>query len=293
VKRLFGWIVAGFFLGVLALRLMTWNAPAREGWWIVGTTSSLGALVVRLSSSDSGLLRNQITTRMLLLEPGIEPLEHRAQGLQQPELPFLSTDMDHLSVDKEGWNLSVSGGSSVSARVQVLRQAPCGDQPGGKGAGRLSGVLRYGNLEGEGDVRRVQGWGVVVHTHARGRVHNRALYVLDAGFSAGVDPLADCPAWWNSADGTVWSGEPPDVPGGEHFELQLGGKWLQVRVGRVSTLDAFGHLLSMERVVSSLAGLPPPILGIRRAIASVDGQAHAAILLERGEEGDEDEESAD
>lgn len=273
---------------ILGTRLLTWNAPEREGWWIIGTTSSLGALVARLSQADSGLLKNQVTTRILLVEPGTEPVEHRAQGLQLPEEALPVTATDRLSVTKEGWNLVVGGGSTVSARIQVMPHAGCGAFAGGQGAGRLSGVLRYGNLEGEGDVRRVQGWGVVVHTRANGRIRNRALYLLDAGFSAGIDPLADCPGWWRAENGNSWSGEPPEIPSGERFEIQLGGKWFQVRVGREQILDAFGHLLGFERFFSSVIGLPPPVLGVQRAIATVDGEAHAAVLLVRAEEGDEE-----
>lgn len=274
---------------LVLLRLLTWNAPTREGWWVIGTTSSLGAFVGRLSYGDSGILRNQVTTRLLLMEPGTEPLEHRAQGLRREEGLLPGTVADHLEQDREGWNFSVSGGSAVSARLQVGLQAPCGEVPGGQGAGRLSGMLRYGNLEGEGDVRRVQGWGVVVHTRARGRVHGRALYVLDAGFAAGLDPLADCPGWWRNREGQSWSGTSPEVPGGERFELKLGEKWMQVRVGRMQSMDAFGHLLPVERYFSTLIGLPPPILGVRRAIVTVDGEAHAGVLLFRGEEGEEDD----
>ena len=119
MKRWASAILLALLLVFAGARMLTSVEPLRDAWWMVGTTSSLGAIIARLSTSDAGLLKEQVTTRLLLMEPGAEPMEHRAVGLRLPEVATLATPTDQLSSDDDGWTLRISGGETEIGRAHV------------------------------------------------------------------------------------------------------------------------------------------------------------------------------
>ncbi len=252
------------------LRLGLRNEPLREAEWLIGSTASLGLVMARISSAQSGLLREQLSTRLLLLEPNLIPMEYRSWGL--PIAPY--------QTGREGWveeadrcRLLVQSGESLNGRLELAgteRQRPL----------RMEGVLRFGELEGMGDLRRISGWGLRTKTIARGAVHNRALYVVGANFALGVDPLAQPEAWW-WRDGERWEGSAPPLPEGAPLTVTVGGIVLQVRVPTTVELDTMPQLLTGERWVSSLLGFPPPVHDVHRVVATFDGGAVVGLLLDR------------
>lgn len=268
MKRLLGLGFLIALLGFLVLRLSV--HPVRDAYWIIGNTSSLGFVIARLSTSNTGLLQDQITTRLLLLDPGQIPLEHRAQGLSLPVAQGLSTPTDTLLPTKDGWELRI-GGSALAGRIHLRQTEGCG-----QAAGNLDGFLGY-----DKDIRRVDGLGTLVHTQAMGNVSNRALYVFGTRFSAGIDPLSDCPAWWHDAQG-AGQGDAPSLPGNDTFQVTLGGHTLQVEVLEGVVLQSFLHVLPMERWAATIAGFPEPYLYARRALVHVEGETLVGVLLQRG-----------
>ncbi len=252
------------------LRLGLRNQPVREAEWLIGSTASLGLVMARISSAESGLLRTQLSTRLLLLEPNLIPLEYRSWGL--PVAAF--------QTGREGWveeadrsRLVIQSGESLNGRLELAgteRQRPL----------RMEGVLRFGELAGSGDLRRISGWGLRTRTLARGAVHNRALYVVGANFALGVDPLAEPEAWW-WRDGERWTGKAPPLPDGAPFAVSVGGVELQVRAPTAVELDTMPQLLTGERWASTLAGFPPPVHAVHRVVATFDGGAVVGLLLDR------------
>jgi hypothetical protein len=268
MKRLLG---LGFLMALGGLLILRLNVhPVREAYWLIGNTSSLGFVMARLSTSDTGLLRGQITTRVLLVDPGQIPLEHRAQGLSLPVPQGLSTPTDTLIPNQDGWELRI-GGTALAGRLHLRQAEGCG-----QAAGTLNGFLGY-----DKDVRRVDGLGTLVHTRATGTVDNRALYVFGTRFSAGIDPLSDCPVWWHDAQGSG-QGELLPLPGSDRFSLTLGGHQLQVEAHEGVVLQSFLHVLAFERWAAAIAGFPEPYLYARRALVHVEGETLVGVLLQRG-----------
>ena len=255
-------------LGLLRLGLR--DQPVREAEWLIGSTATLGLVMARISSAESGLLRAQVSTRLLLLEPTLIPLEYRSWGL--PVAP--------LQTGREGWveeadrcRLVIQSGESLNGRLELAgteHRRPL----------RMEGVLRFGELEGMGDLRRISGWGFRTKTIARGAVHNRALYVVGANFALGVDPLAEPEAWW-WRNGESWTGKAPPLPDGAPFTVSVGGIELQVRAPTTVELDTMPQLLTGERWASSLLGFPPPVHEVHRVMASFDGGVVVGLLLDR------------
>ena len=243
-------------------------APTRHARWLVATTSTLGALVARVSASDSGLLKNQLTTRLLLLEPGMVPLEQRAQGLQIGEF---STSVDHILPTKDGWDTRI-GGDGLNARL-VMRQDMADTKPYAR---NIEGFIRF-----SADIRRTTGWGIVVDSTTTGRVQSSALYVLDASLTLVVDPVLDASKAWYRTSEQGWVGEPVPVVVGREF--RVGDLTVLVKLLEGQTLESFGHLLSLERGMAWMVGVSEPRLTIFRASARINQEAvdHAAVVLVR------------
>ncbi len=259
-----------------ALLLLTARYPVRESWWLVGT-SGLSGVVARLTRSDGGLLKEQIDTRLLLLEPDLQPLEWHAWHVPLREgapIEGLASPVSHLrpvdlQADGPRWELKLEG-DGFQARLQ-LRSAPgC---PGTAGA--LDGYVRDYQ-----DVRPLHGTGAILRTSIRGRHRSRALYLFSDRRALVLDPAADCPAWGSGPEG-AWSGGAVPVPEGDSFTLSVAGQEIRVRAGRPPLLREDGHLLLPERWIAALAGYPIPWQTVQRVTAWIDGEAAPGLLLTR------------
>jgi hypothetical protein len=258
----------GLAWGALAF-LIPQIAPYRTARWLVASTSSLGALFARIARSDSGLLKNQLTTRLLLLEPWMVSLQHRAQGLALSD-DYQAINEFFLQEDHR-YDFKIDG-DGLQARLQLFTDAPCAP------AAPLQGFIRFST-----DIRDLSGWGVVVETQVTGRVENQALYVLDRELTVAIDPLSvQCPAYYQWKE-TFWQGEAPMIPKGERFSVELGDLRLTVQVLAGEVLESFPHLLAPERLISQLLRFPPPTLGMARASVRVEGTSgdHSGVLLTR------------
>lgn len=265
------WLLPPLFALVLLglLRLALKEQPRREAEWIIGTTSSLGVFFARISRSDSGLLRNQLSTRILLLEPDFQPLEYRGWGLA---VAPMSTPSEALVEEQGRTRLLLQAGESLNGRLELAgteRQKPL----------RMEGMLRFGGLEG-GALQRLSGWAVRSHTVAKGSVKNRALYLVGASFALAVDPLSQPEAWW-WREGQRWEGAAPPLPEGPRFTVQVGGIELRLRSPYSQTLDTMPQLLPPERWAATLAGFPPPQHTVSRVVASWEGGSLVGLLLDR------------
>jgi hypothetical protein len=124
---------------------------------------------------------------------------------------------------------------------------------------------------------------------ARGEVENRAIYVLGPSFSAGVDPISDCPAWV-VAGSEQWTGqaialaEDPEAPAGA---LQLGAWTLRVRrLDDALRIESFTQILPLERWMARLMGVREPVTRLQRATVRVEGPGiagpRAGLVIARG-----------
>lgn len=260
--------------------------PAREAWALIGVSVDRSVLYVRLSTSSTGFYDHQVTTRLAALPTQSFAIEHRAMlGPAEGTVNGIAAGSDDLTWASGVWHLHV-GGDNVQVRA-TLHDAPGGPEgPGGcpPMAGSLAGVLGVGDGGDSSGALVLDGKAVVVHTVARGVVRNRALYVLGTDFAAGVDPLADCPAWVR-AGAASWSGDAPTVPqdGGE---LRLGDWILTVhREDDALRMETFGHLLGFERWAAALVGWPEPVQILQRATVTVNGPGvsgpRPGLVLER------------
>ena len=282
------------------LALGVWP-PQREAWVLVGVTVDTSALYARLSSGSTGFYDRQVTSRLAALPAHGFPVEHRAMmGPANPSSTGISGSTDSLTLAGSTWHLKVSG-DDVQVRASVKGAGGTGGGgdggPGGGDGGEgpcppalgsLRGVLGVGDGAENSGAFVLDGTAMVFRTTARGVVHDRALYVLGRRFSAGVDPLADCPAWVTSGEST-WTGEAPGLPSDEEIDVAL-GEW-RLHVRRISgplKLDSYGHLLPFEQWAARLVGWPEPHQSLQRVTVSVEGPDAGSttespgLILDRG-----------
>ncbi len=235
--------------------------PRSDAWALVGADADGAVLWSWLSVGNTGLLDGQLTTWLLLLPAGPGVIEHRAQWGPAPPSEGVASGADALVPSADGWELRVGGGG-LGARVHVRGAAP-GCPPE---VGEMTGVV-----EDRVDGRLLTGPGVIVRTRAAGHVEGSALYVLGAGFAAGIEPLSDCPAWVRAGDHT-WTGAATDFPIERSTALTLGDWTLTFRsAGEAVVLDGWAHTLAAERFVARAFGFRPPITEARRAVVRVEG----------------------
>jgi hypothetical protein len=236
--------------------------PTRDAWMLVGADADGAIAYVRLSVADTGFLDRQLTTRFALLPPSGNPVEHRAMNGPADLGPDgVAAGPDALVPTGTGWELRI-GGEGLGARVQLHgAAAACPPVPG----------AMVGMVEDRSDGRLLSGPGIVLRTHASGHVEDAALYVLGEGFSAGIDPLSDCPAWVRAGDRT-WTGDATATLADGDALLQLGSWTLGIRPAGTSVdQDAWAHALPAERWLARLFGNPSPHVMAKRVLVRVDG----------------------
>lgn len=260
--------------------------PEREAWALIGVSVDRSILYARLSTSSTGFYDHQVTTRLAALPTQSFAVEHRAMlGPAEGTVNGIAAGSDDLTWAAGVWHLHV-GGDDVQVRATLRME----DEPEGPGgcpptAGALAGVLGVGDGGDSSGAMVLDGKAVVVHTLARGVVRNRALYVLGPDFAAGIDPLADCPAWVR-AGAASWSGDGAIVPEADVGEVRLGEWTLTVhREGDALRMETFGHLLGFERWAAAIVGWPEPIQILQRTTVTVDGPGvsgpRPGLVLER------------
>ena len=278
----------GLLLLVLwvAVRAAIWAwPPSREAWSLLSIGPDQAVLLARLSVSDSGFYRDQLTTRVYLLRPDGGVFEHRAMyAPTKIREDGVASGLDSLEATAEGWELRVAG-DGAQARA-VLR----GARPGCPGeAGELQGVMGT-SVEGEGGDfggERLEGRAVVIRTRAEGHVRGKALYVLGPDVVIVVEPLAVGCTAWGVVGGESWAGVAPVVEGAQG-SLTVGPWQLELRptATRVDS-GAWPHLLGPERWLAAAVGQPEPTLRVQRLVVEVQRAGarlrSSAILLVRGE----------
>jgi hypothetical protein len=260
------------------------GAPARDARVLVGANPDLSVVYARLSVANTGLLDDQLVTRLAVLPPDGSPTEHRAVRVDGTSGPAgVWGGADRLEATADGWELRV-GGEGLNARLAVRApRAPTETCPPAVGA--LGGVVQD---PAEGHL--FDGHGFVTRTRAVGGWFSMppgdALYVVGPGFAAAVDPLdADCPAWVRAGD-RAWAGVAPRWYAERGASFTIGDWTLRVRgLGEPLALDAHAHAFAPERWAAALIGFPSPRPVLRRAVVVVEGPsasgARAALVLSR------------
>ena len=270
-------------LALAAVRLaLSFAPPVREAWTLIAVNVDMSVLWARMSTSSTGFYDHQVTTRLAALPTRSFPVEHRAMlGPAVGTVNGIAAGGDDLTWALGIWHLHV-GGDDVQVRATLPETTPAACPPT---PGELSGVLGVGDGGDQSGALVLDGSAVVVHTLARGVIRDRALYVLGPGFSAGIDPLADCPAWVRAGERS-WSGEPPEVQDGVGAPIHLGEWTLQVHLeDDPLRMEAFGQLQPIERWAAAAVGWPEPVQTLERAIVTVEGPGvsgpRAGLLLQR------------
>jgi hypothetical protein len=273
--RLGATALAGLVALVVGVRHLA--APTRDSIFLVGADTDLSVVYARYSVANTSLVDQQLTTRMVLLSTRSGVLEHRAMtGPAAIGPDGVAAGTDGLVATRDGWEARI-GGDALAARITAVGAA--------RGCPPVAGDMA-GMVEARSDGAILHGAAVVAGTHAVGVVSDSALYVVSQDFSAGIDPISDCPAWVRTA-GDTWTGDAPTLDATAGTDVMLGGwklhlKWLSPE----TTLDAFAHLLPPERWAARLFGMPAPHVGVRRAVVRVEGPgvagARAGVVLTRG-----------
>lgn len=270
------WLGGALLGGLVGLGAGRFVSRGEAGAWeLVGVDADTAIVWATLSVDDGGLLARQLTTELTVVQPGSEPLEHRAvRGpTAAPGPEGVEAGPDRLGPVPGGWELRV-GGEGLGARIQARgADAGCPPTPGVMG----------GFVEDRADGRLLAGDAVLVSL--AGPRDAPALYVLGPAFAAGVDPAADCPAWVRTPTGT-WSGDaPPFLPIAGN-DVHLGDWTLKVRhLGDPVLREGGAHLLGPERWLARLGGFLPPTRSVRRVSVVVTGPGvsgvRAGLLVER------------
>ena len=284
VGGVFVLLVAGITRVVVSV-----SPPEREAWSLISVSSDMSVLYARMSTASTGLLDHQVTSRLAALPIHSYTIEHRAVlgpiADETDRTNGISSGADLLRWRVDRWQLRM-GGDDVQVRAE-LKPAPIRSCP--PSLGTVSGVLGVGDGGATSGAMLLDGTAAVVHTLARGDVENRAIYVLGPTFSAGVDPLSDCPAWVVSG-AEQWTGQAialaddPDAPAGA---LQLGAWTLRVRrLDDALRIESFGQILPFERWMARLAGVREPVMRLQRATVRVEGPGiagpRAGLVIDRG-----------
>lgn len=249
-----------FAVGYSAVRVGV--TPRSEAWSFVGVDADGAMLWTWLSVGNTGLLDQQLTTRLLLLPAGPGVVEHRASWGPAP----LGDDgvrggADALVAVTEGWELRI-GGEGLGARV-LARGARPGCPPE---IGEMAGVV-----EDSVDGRLLSGSAIVTRTHMEGEIEGSSLYVLGDDFAAAIEPLSDCPAWVRAGERT-WTGDAQAFSVERDTTLVLGDWTLTFRSAGDSVVqDGWGHTLATERLLARFFGFRAPRTEARRAVMRVEG----------------------
>ncbi len=265
--------VALLGLITLGVRLaLVLEPPTREAWTLIAITVDTSGLYARLSAASTGFYNHQITSRLVALPAAGFAIEHRAMlGPSPVSGDGIAGGADSLTRTDGVWHLRIAG-NDVQARAIVTPRVPsapasdCAPAPGA-----LTGVLGSGDGTEASGALVLDGTAVVVHTLARGVVNDRALYVLGPQFAAGIDPLADCPAWVVSAT-KRWTGAAPEIGPGSEADVDLGDWHLHVRrLDDALKMDSYEQLLPIEHLAARIVGWPEPHQELQRVLVRVSG----------------------
>jgi hypothetical protein len=261
-------MLGGALLGLLLLAsiLGAWHlrAPRRTTHLLVGSNPDLGVVFARLGTGNTGLLRAQAVTRVVVLTPGAAPIEHRAVHPEAEVGPAgIVAGPDRLVATADGWELRVAG-EGLNARLLVGGRSEGGCPPP---SGALGGMV-----QDPAEGRLFDGTGLVTRTTVTGNTADNALYVAGPGFAAGIDPQAECPTWVR-AGARAWSDARAIAFRGARGESLRLGDWTLVLRGLDApvTLDAHAHALPLERALSALVGFPSPRPALHRVTVEVSG----------------------
>lgn len=259
-RALLGAGVAVLVAGALAARLLV--VPRVEAWTLVGADADGAIVWTELAVANTGLLRDQLTTRLLVLPGAASAIEHRAQwGSATVGDGGIVATPDQLAATPEGWELRVGGGG-LAARIRASGAAAgCPPTPG-----ELGGMVED-RIEG----RLVTGPGLVMRTRTEGHAVGTAVYVVADGFAAAVDPFAACPAWVRGGD-EAWTGDAAPFDLARVSALTLGAWTFTFRsAGDAVVHDGWAHALGVERAAAALLGYAPPVTEARRVVVRVEG----------------------
>lgn len=266
--------------GALGLGL-AWIAvsPHREAWTLVAVNADGAVVLARLSQGNTGLFHEQVTARLAVLPARGPVLEHRAiDGPGTLDETGVRAGPDALVAEDGEWRLRLDG-DTLRARVVVRGgEMSCPPEPG-----EVQGIIEAGTgaqSAGEPLGITLTGTGVVVRTAASGAVRDSAFYVIAPDFAAGVDPLAQCPAWVRAGE-RGWAGKAAPIDD----QVSLGPWVLSVRRWQDSVVqEPLAHTLFPERLLSRLVGFASPRLTLTRATVTVQGLAgkRTGVVIDRG-----------
>lgn len=260
--------LAGLFLARFVVH------PVRDAWTLVAANGDGSITWLRLSTSNTGLFADELTTRLVIVPPtgrGVEQRAVRGNGVLDAE--GATAGPDQLRHTGDTWRF-VLGGDAVQARGHV-RGASVDCPPT---AGEVAGIVEF-----QPDGITLDGGGLVVRSHAEGTRDGTVLYVPDRSVQVVVDPDAPCPAWWRDGPES-WAGEPgPWSFDGDRASIELGPRRWTMRITRMGTvLPAMEGALPVEQALARLAGFSPPPEALNRVLVDPgDGRRLPGLLLRR------------
>ena len=265
-------------VGLVAARALV--RPERRSWMIVSVSRDETVAVQRFTVGNTGLFRDQLTTRVAVLSSTVAPLVHQAiAGPATLDDAGVHGALDGIERTETGFAWRVAG-DSLRSRGSLTGGGPgCSD-----GAAAVLGVVDVPDAPGKGQNLTIDGRAFVVHTANEANANGGALYALAPAGALVLDPLASCPGLL--ALGTEpFTGPPPWIPPtlDAPLDLEFGGHQLHVVPGRRQVVESpeFDALLP-ERWLASLVGYHVPTTVIRRVHVSVDGaSAWTGVLVLR------------
>lgn len=269
------WVGAVAVIAVVGLVLARFLVhPVRDAWTLVAANGDGSITWLRLSTGNTGLFADELTTRLVIVPPTGSGVEQRAvRGNGVLDTTGAEAGPDEIRRVGDGWRF-VLGGDAVQARGHVRGASP--DCP--PTAGEAAGIVEF-----EPDGITLDGGALVVRSHAEGIREGAVLYVPDRSVQVVVDPDAPCPAWWR-VGAESWAGEPgPWSFDGERASIQLGPRRWTMRITRMGTvLPAMEGTLAIERALAHLAGFSPPPETLNRVLVDPgDGRRLPGLLLRR------------
>jgi len=277
----------------------------REGWELLGALEDGSALDVRVSVSNTGLLRGQGHLRLERWYPQEGPVITSLDA--PPPVVHLDADRRGLALGRDSlraqpdgsWRFELVGadvGATVTLRPEQRATPPVITMAGGGQwaseavipAGVLTGLLESGKQGG-----LLHGRGVLLHRGGDARLSGErdAAFILGSDLALGYDVQGGSRLVWAWADGVALSvndarlEQQPD--GTALLDLRPGAD-LWVRLHPRATggdIDPYAHLMFFERPLVRLLETPEP-RALHRALAEVHrgqtSQDLPALLLHAG-----------
>lgn len=255
------WVLPAAIALVAYAAIRTFVVPVVDAWSVIGADADGAIVWASLATSNTGFLDDQLTTRLMVIPPSLETIEHRAQwGPSTFGDDGVAGGADSLRPSAQGWELRI-GGEGLGARLGLEGAKP-GCPPE---IGRMGGMVEDGV-----DGRLVTGPAVVVRSHAEGARRGAALYAFGADVSVGIDAGSDCPAWVRTPDRS-WTGAAVDFPVARDVALELAEFTVSFRSAqRGLPHDEWAHASAPERAIARLFGFPPPVTELTRVVVRIE-----------------------